>query len=128
MTEGSIFRNRDGRRIIGKDRTLTTLANSSPQTREQVINMYFLEHRAKLLDVAAFLDRIERAQTSETDQDFRHHAIEEAVRILVDGKPQRAKRVLELLSDHSSDLPQSAHGMKGAAGAVRLSGLEGTIS
>ncbi len=107
---------------------MSTLASSSPQTREQVINMYFLEHRAKLLDVAAFLDRVDRAQPSGLDQDFRHLALQEAVRILVDGKPQRAKRILELLSDQSSDLPQSAHGMKGAAGAVRLSAPEGTMA
>lgn len=107
---------------------MSTLTNSSPQTREQVINMYFLEHRAKLLDVAAFLDRVERAQPSGLDPDFRHLALQEAVRILVDGKPQRAKRILELLSDQSPDLPQSAHGMKGAAGAVRLSTPEGTMA
>ena len=45
------------------------------QTREQVINMYFLEHRAKLLDVAAFLDRIDRAQPGTASSDFREAAL-----------------------------------------------------
>jgi hypothetical protein len=37
----------------------------------------------------------------------------------VDGQPQRAKRILDLLSDPTVEMPQSAHGMKGASGAVR---------
>lgn len=87
--------------------------------------MYFLEHRAKLLDVAAFLDRVERAEIPGQDADFRVVALRQAVQILTDGCPQRAKRILELLSDHTSELPESAHGMKGAAGAVRLTTAAG---
>lgn len=92
---------------------------SCPQTREQVINMYFLEHRAKLLDVAAFLDRLDRARPTSSTVDFREAALKDAVRILVDDQPQRAKRILDLLSDSTTEIPQSAHGMKGASGAVR---------
>ena len=98
---------------------------SCPQTREQVINMYFMEHRAKLLDIAAFLDRVERASPTTQQVDFREAALKDAIRILIDGQPQRVKRVLESLSDSSVELPQSAHGMKGASGAVRA-GAEGT--
>jgi hypothetical protein len=98
---------------------VTSSPYSCPQSREQVLNSYFMEHRAKLLDVAAFLDRLDRSQPAGADPDFRETAIRDAIRILIDGQPQRAKRILELLSDHSSDIPQSAHGMKGASGAVR---------
>ncbi len=100
---------------------MSDLRKSCPQTREQVINMYFLEHRAKLLDVAAFLDRIDRAQPGAASCDFREEAIKKAISILIDGNPQRAKRVLEVLSDTKPEMPQSAHGMKGASGAVSLS-------
>lgn len=92
---------------------------SCPQSREQAINMYFMEHRAKLLDIAAFLDRLERALPTSPQVDFREAALLDAIRILIDGQPQRVKRVLESLSDTTADLPQSAHGMKGASGAVR---------
>jgi hypothetical protein len=92
---------------------------SCPQTREQVINIYFLEHRAKLLDVAAFLDRLDRAAPTSPQADFRESAIRSAIEILIDGQPHRAKRVLELFSDSAAEVPQSAHGMKGALGAVR---------
>ncbi len=98
---------------------MSQIAQSCPQTREQVINMYFLEHRAKLLDVAAFLDRIDRAQPTPGATDFREVALRQAVAVLIDGQPHRAKRVLDLLSDSTTDMPQSAYGMKGASGAVR---------
>jgi len=92
---------------------------SCPQTREQVIHLYFMEHRAKLLDVAAFLDRIDRARPVSDAVDFREAALKQAIQILIDGQAQRAKRVLDLLSDATTEIPQSAHGMKGASGAVR---------
>lgn len=97
---------------------MTQVNATCPMTREQVVNQYFLEHRAKLLDIAAFLDRLDRTQ-GPGSADFRETAMKEAIRILIDGQPQRAKRVLDILSDSTTVLPQSAHGMKGASGAVR---------
>ena len=101
---------------------MTSVSESTytcPQTRDQVLNMYFLEHRAKLLDVAAFLDRLDRAKPMLDSVDFRQAAFNDAVRILTDGNIHRAARILSLLSDDSTELPQSAHGMKGASGAVK---------
>ena len=85
-------------------------------TRTEVIDAYFMEHRAKLIDVAAFLDRLERA-ASDGDVDFRESSFHRALEILSDGQPQRAARILSLLSDDTEYLPQSAEGMKGASGA-----------
>jgi hypothetical protein len=31
---------------------------SCPLTSKQVVDLYFMEHRANLLDIAAFLDRL----------------------------------------------------------------------
>lgn len=92
---------------------------SCPMSREQVINTYFLEHRARVLDVAAFLDRIDRSRAASSVPDFRELALQQTLQILADGKPHRARRILELLSDAGTDIPESAHGMKGASGAVR---------
>lgn len=94
---------------------------ASPQTRQQVIDAYFMEHRAKLIDIAAYLDRIDRGQ-GEMPDDFRDIAFRSAIEILTDGKPDRAKRILNHFSDHTDQLPQSAEGMKGAAGAVATGG------
>ena len=83
-------------------------------TRAQVVDAYFMEHRARLLDVAAFLDRVDRAGAG--DDDFRMRAVRAAVASVGDGRPDRARRVLELLSDPSSE-PVAKAGMKGATGA-----------
>ncbi len=79
-----------------------------------------MEHRAKLIDIAAFLDRLERARLDEGagGEDFRTDAFRRAVRLLVDGQPDRARRVLELFSDMTTEPIDSAAGMKGAYGAV----------
>lgn len=67
-----------------------------------MVDMYFLEHRAKLVDIAAFLDRLDRANSNPNppaDEDYRLAALRTALAILTDGQPDRAKRVLEQLSD-----------------------------
>ena len=89
-----------------------------PLSKRAVVDRYYLEHRAKVIDIAAFLDRVDRAQGDGAD-DFRRAALEACCRILTDGQPERARRVLELLSDHSTE-PIAKAPMKGAAGAVDL--------
>jgi len=74
-----------------------------------------MEHRAKLIDIASFLDRVDRT-APETEEDFRLVALREAAKHLVDGKTDRAKRILELFSDPTMEPLKSAAGMKGAAG------------
>ena len=60
-----------------------------PLTVEQVVDHYFLEHRAKLIDIAAFLDRIDRAAGD--DDDFRLAAFRRALALLGDGRGERAR-------------------------------------
>jgi len=85
-----------------------------PMNRTQVVDAYFMEHRARILDLAAFLDRVDRAGPGADD--FRMQAFRAALAILGDGKPERARRVLELLSDPGTE-PIAKAGMKGATGA-----------
>jgi len=87
---------------------------SPPINRSRVIELYFMEHRAKLIDIAAFLDRLDRANG---EDDFRIDAFREAIKLLSDGNPERARRVLEHFSDHSDSPIETAPG-KGASGAV----------
>lgn len=92
---------------------------SCPLTYDAIVDAYFLEHRAKVIDVAAFLDRLERAADGPADRDdFRVAALREAVALLGDGEGERARRVLDLLSDDTVHLPESAAGTKGALGAA----------
>ena len=99
-----------------------------PLARESVIDRYFLEHRAKVLDVAAFLDRVDRAKPAggvASGDDFRLRSLRGAIAVLIDGEPERARRILELLSDPSSE-PIDKAPMKGAKGAWE--GFEGRDS
>jgi len=82
-------------------------------TRQQVLDLYFMENRAKLIDLAAFLDRVDRA---EGDADFRLPAFREALRCLAGSEPHRARSVLLALSDPTTAPVEKAPG-KGATGA-----------
>ena len=93
--------------------------SSCPMTYTQLVDTYFLEHRAKVIDIAAFLDRLERAADGPAVQeDFRVAALRNALALLGDGQGERARRVLESLSDTTEAIAQSAQGMKGALGAA----------
>ena len=81
--------------------------------RNQLLDLYFLEARAKLIDIAAFMDRVDRG---EGDADFRYDAFRQALKELNRGDADRAKSVLLSLSDPSAEPIPAAPG-KGAIGA-----------
>jgi hypothetical protein len=78
-----------------------------------VLDAYYLDARSKLIDIAAFLDRVDRA---EGDSDFRLDAFLKGLETLRETGPERARSVLEALSDPTRDPIPEAH-TKGAAGA-----------
>lgn len=82
-------------------------------TRQQVLDLYFLDARHKLIEIAAFLDRVDRG-TGEAD--FRLGAFREAMKRLADGEPGRAEAILMALSDPTREPIAQAPG-KGAIGA-----------
>lgn len=94
-----------------------------PLTRSQVLEQYFLEHRGKLIDIAAFLDRFDRAQPDATTaDDFRLDALRRGLALLLEteGCPaDRAERLLKLWSDPSTEPIPAAHA-KAAVGAYPL--------
>src|SRR3569832_184947 len=85
---------------------------ASPQ-RRAIVEHGFIPTRAKLIDVAAFLDRVERYAVAD---DFRCAALRSAAKVLVDGKPERARRILEKLSDPATRPEEKSSG-KAALGA-----------
>ena len=88
-----------------------------PMTTAAITDAYFLEHRAKLLDLAAFLDRLDRAVDADTaTPDYRIAAFRAAIDVLQSNSSARAKRVLEVFSD-PTDTPIAAAPGKGASGA-----------
>ena len=91
---------------------------SCPMSAKEVVETYFLENRARLLDIAAFLDRIDRAgDRDEGKADFRYRSFRRALRLLVEGQGDRTKALLLSFSDLSREPLVSAAGLKGACGA-----------
>lgn len=82
-------------------------------TREEALNLYFLDARSKLIDLAAFLDRVERSQG---EDDFRLRSFRAALKHLSESEPDKARAVLLTLSDPTME-PLDAATTKGAAGA-----------
>ena len=95
------------------------MQRTCPMTGKEIVDAYFLETRAKVLDIAAFLDRLDRGTTS--DDDFRVRALRDVIACLIDGNDDRVRRIQVLLSDHSTD-PIEAAPMQGAFGAPPKSG------
>jgi len=95
-----------------------------PLTAEQVLDRYFLEHRAALLDIAAFLDRVDRAgydhpSSDEPGQesDYRLAAMQRALDVLLDGDGDRARRVQLVFSDPTTAPAESAETTAATNGA-----------
>ena len=82
-----------------------------PKEKQNSVELYFMEARAKLIDIAAFMDRVERDGLTE---DFRYQAFLDALKEL--GTDKRAENVLLALSDPTKD-PIPAATTKGACGA-----------
>jgi hypothetical protein len=82
-------------------------------TRNELLDLYFMDARAKLIDLAAFLDRVDRGTG---DADFRLAAFRTAMKELSGAEPARARAVLVSFSDPSVEPIAKAPG-KGAVGA-----------
>jgi hypothetical protein len=99
------------------------LRSSCPLTQRELVEEYFIEHRTKILDIAAFLDRLERARERDAEADFRVVAFRKALAALLEnGDSSRMRQVQMLLSDPNTDLLEhldrkSAFGAYGAATA-----------
>jgi hypothetical protein len=91
---------------------VSSLGSADIMNRQQLLDLYFPEARAKLIDLAAFLDRLDRA---DGEADFRLAAFKAALGQLSRGDRNRAERVLLELSDPSSE-PIAAATTKAACG------------
>ena len=83
-------------------------------THEEAVDRYFLEHRAKVLDIAAFLDRLDRCDSVQND--YRIDALRKCVKVLLEENDSRTEKILNILSDHSND-PLDAATEQDASGA-----------
>ncbi len=82
-------------------------------TKQKILDLYFMDARFKLTEIAAFMDRVDRA---DGDEDFRMAAFREALKALDSGDAERAKNVLLTFSDPTEE-PIPAATTKAACGA-----------
>lgn len=103
---------------------------SPPSTAppKALADQYFLDARHKIIEVAAFLDRIERARAQHAGSgdplltdDFRIGALRDALKILVGDESNKARAIQLAFSDPTTEPLASAAGMKGATGAWKKS-------
>jgi hypothetical protein len=82
----------------------------NPLPAAKALDAYFLEARARLLDLAAILDRIGRGGgAGGADEDPRLHKIRQALEVLHDqsgGRAERVQRIFSLDYDPDWKLPQ----------------------
>ncbi len=95
---------------------MSTQKQSCPLTQQQLIEEYFMEVRAKLLDVAAFLDRMDRSVEHNGNDDFRIVALRQALQALCVDTPDRTYNVQMIFSDPTTELLMQLD-RKGALGA-----------
>ena len=87
-----------------------------PLSHTDGVDRYFLEHRAKVLDIAAFLDRLDRCES--VKDDFRIDALRSCIQVLLEENDGRSEKILNILSDLSKE-PIEAASEQGACGAPR---------
>ena len=90
-----------------------TDAAPSPLTALDVVDEYFIETRNRVLELAAFLDRVDRAGGA---SDFRMRALDDAIAALSAGEATRVTRIQQIFSDPTTGL-RPALDRKGAVGA-----------
>jgi hypothetical protein len=70
---------------------------TAQRTLDALLNEEFLPLRARILEIAAGLDRLDRAADASND-DPRRQRLEEAIQILLRDEPNRAEQVQRLFS------------------------------
>jgi hypothetical protein len=87
----------------------------TPPQSVKIADLSFMDARFKLIEIAAFLDRAQRAGQ---DSDFRVQALKKAITHLSGTEANRAKKVLLSFSDPSTEpIPKAT--MQGALGAYQ---------
>jgi hypothetical protein len=86
-----------------------------------MVDEYFIENRTRLLEIAAFLDRVDRADPTLAGGDFRLRVLADALQVLASGQPDRLLQIQMLLSDPSVE-PLAALDRKSAQGAYDPAG------
>lgn len=85
------------------------------RSKEAVLDADFALARASILEVAAFLDRVERGAG---EADYRYEAIKKILPILQTEGSNHVREILEILSYTDTEVPETAK-TKTASGAPK---------
>lgn len=94
-----------------------------PLSGRAMVDAYFIENRTRILELAAFLDRLERAADGPASDDYRLAALQEAIVRLAEGGPHCVRDVQMIFSDPRLEL-LDALDQKSANGAFDRNQLE----
>jgi hypothetical protein len=89
-----------------------------PMSSKEVIDVYFIENRWRILEIATFLDRVDRSKDPEAGKaDFRYKALMRSLKILVESKEGRTEALQRNFSDLSAEPLEIGPSFKGTFGA-----------
>jgi len=84
---------------------------------KQVMQEYFIENRTRVLEIAAFMERLERASDGASPgEDFRMAALQRALTVLASNDPDKLGQIQLIFSDPTSE-PKQVLDTKSASGA-----------
>src|SRR6476659_10220537 len=94
-----------------------TKKGTCPLTTGQIIDEYFIENRTRLLELAAFLERIDRSvDGADAQEDFRMVAFHQALHILASNAADKMDQIQLIFSDPTIE-PREKLDTKSASGA-----------
>jgi hypothetical protein len=91
------------------------MSATPPLNPKELVDEYFIENRTRLLEIAAFLDRLDRTDASYAARDFRMKAFNEALAVL--GRKGNRLDAIQLLLSDPRATPLDALDRKSALGA-----------
>src|SRR5688500_12764317 len=94
-----------------------------PKSGRELVDIYFIENRTRVLENAAFLDRLDRADEPPT-ADFRVAAFRETLQVLASDSSGRVETIQMILSDPTLE-PLEQLDAKSARGAFDRSKRRG---
>ncbi len=89
---------------------------STPLSAKELVDEYFIENRTKLLEIGAFLDRLDRIDPGYTERDFRMKCFRAALSGLSASGVNHVLEIQSVFSD-PTDEPIAALDRKSAMGA-----------
>jgi hypothetical protein len=88
-----------------------------PLTTAEIIGEYFIENRTRLLEIAAFLERLNRsADSADAREDFRIAAFHQALGVVASNAPGKMDQIQLIFSDPTLE-PREKLDTKSASGA-----------